>query len=123
MRETGWGERQREREGKKDGKMDEWMDLWREGGTPLIKFLTNPLTFLFPFLLLYQCLSYSTLFSHPPCALQVEWVKEFRSETYSLSPHLLFWVWVPLSGIMAHSFLDPPHSTCPLRTAQETLLL
>lgn len=45
MRETGLGEREREREGKKDGKMDEWMDLWREGGTPLIKFLTDPLTF------------------------------------------------------------------------------
>lgn len=83
------------------------------------KVLNRPLDLLISFSL---ALSVSLIFSplpHPPCALQVEWVKEFRSETYSLSPHLLFWVWVPLSGTMAHSFLDPltpcVHSGLPRR--------
>ena len=101
--------------------MDGWMDGWREGRTSQIKFLTIPLTFLFPFLL---CFLYSTLCSYLPYALQVEWAKEFRSETCSLPPCLHFQVWglVPLSGIMACSFLTPSLSMCPLRTSQETLL-
>ena len=93
--------------------MDGWMDGWREGRTSQIKFLTIPLTFLFPFLL---CLLYSTLCSYLPYALQVEWAKEFRSETCSLPPCLHFQVWglVPLSGIMACSSPNPQQVTDPL---------
>ena len=94
--------------------MDGWMDGWMERG----KEFTDQVLNHSPYSLFScsQCLLHSTLCSYLPYALQVEWVKEFRSETSSLPPCLHFWVraLVPLSGIRAHSFLTPSLSMCPL---------